>query len=53
MVGKHLKDLKVSKTPGPDGIHPRVLKELASVLAIPLAKIFQTSIDTGYVPQAC
>ena len=53
MVEKHLKDLKVSKTPGPDGIHPRVLKELASVLAIPLAKIFQTSIDTGYVPQAC
>jgi len=51
MVEKHLKDLKVSKTPGPDGIHPRVLKELASVLAIPLAKIFQTSIDTGHVPQ--
>ena len=51
MVEKHLKDLKVSKTPGPDGIHPPVLKELASVLAIPLAKIFQTSIDTGYVPQ--
>jgi len=47
MVEKHLKDLKICKTPGPGGIHPRVLKELASILAIPLAKIFQTPIDTG------
>jgi len=52
LVEKHLKDLKVSKTPGPDGIHPRVLKELASVLAIPLTKIFQSSLDTGSVPQS-
>ena len=27
LVEKLLKDLKVSKTPGPDGIHPIVLKE--------------------------
>ena len=52
LVEKHLKDIKVSKTPGPDGIHPRVLKELSSVLAIPLTKIFQSSLDTGSVPQS-
>ena len=32
-------------------VNLRKLKELASVLAIPFAKIFPTSIDTGHVPQ--
>ena len=33
MVEKLLMDLKASKSPGADGIHPRVLKELACELA--------------------
>ena len=35
---------------GPDGIHPRVLKELAGVLAKPLSIIYQQSWLAGEVP---
>jgi hypothetical protein len=35
-VEKKLKDLKISKSPGPDNFHPRVLRELSSVLSAPL-----------------
>ena len=36
--------------PGPDGIHPKALKELAEILARPLTIIFDISIQTGIVP---
>ncbi|CAM4607810.1 unnamed protein product [Lepidochelys kempii] len=35
---------------GPDKLHPRVLKELAAVIAEPLAIIFENSWRTGEVP---
>ena len=35
---------------GPDEIHPRLLKELNSVIAEPLAKLFQNSLVKGVVP---
>ena len=50
-VRKLLKQLDPSKAMGPDRMHPRVLQELGDVIAFPLTKIFQTSIDTGIVPQ--
>eukprot|EP00057_Strongylocentrotus_purpuratus_P009185 XP_011663659.1 PREDICTED: RNA-directed DNA polymerase from mobile element jockey-like [Strongylocentrotus purpuratus] len=49
-VLKKLKKLNPSKSPGPDGLHPRVLKEAAEVLAEPLAVIFNKSIQEGRVP---
>jgi len=50
VVEKILRELKVSKSPGPDGIYPRILKEFATELADPLAKIFKASIDSGQLP---
>ena len=45
-----LKSLKPSKSPGPDGIHPRVLRELADVIADPLKQIFDKSLSEGKLP---
>jgi len=40
MVEKLLLDLKPLKSPGHDGIHPKVLRELAAEVAAPLTAIF-------------
>jgi len=50
MVLKTLRKLKISKSSGPDGLHPRFLRELASSLCIPIAIIFRTSLETMEVP---
>ncbi|KAF4799462.1 RNA-directed DNA polymerase from mobile element jockey [Turdus rufiventris] len=40
----------VHKSMGPDGIHPRGMRELAGELVKPLSIIYQQSWDTGEVP---
>ncbi|CAJ0944424.1 unnamed protein product [Ranitomeya imitator] len=50
-VRRRLKITKIDKSPGPDGIHPRVLQELSTVIDRPLFLIFKDSIITGSVPQ--
>ena len=50
IVKKTLSKLKIGKSPGPDGIHPRVLKELLEVISLPLTIIFKTSIAHGKLP---
>ena len=49
-VEKLLKNLNPNKATGPDGISPRVLKEFASEIAPILTIIFQTSLDSGIIP---
>ncbi|KFW77280.1 RNA-directed DNA polymerase from mobile element jockey, partial [Manacus vitellinus] len=45
-----LSHLDTHKSMGPDGIHPRVIRELAEDLAKPLSIIYQQSWLTGEVP---
>lgn len=45
-----LKNLNVTKSPGPDNIHPRILHELREELAAPLTIIFNDSLDRLQVP---
>ena len=50
MVQKIIRDLNSNKSQRPVEIHPRLLKELSSVIAEPLAKLFQNSLVHGVVP---
>ena len=47
-----LKNLNPNKSPGPDAIHPRVLRELASELAYPLRLLLEKTLRDGKLPDA-
>ena len=49
-VLKFLLDINPNKSPGPDGIHPKALKETAAILAKPPTKICNASLQSGIVP---
>ncbi|KGL72726.1 RNA-directed DNA polymerase from mobile element jockey, partial [Tinamus guttatus] len=50
-VREHLRKLDSHKSMGPDGMHPRVLRELAEVIAKPLSIIFDRCQRMGEVPE--
>jgi len=50
-VRDRLSNLDAHKSIGADGIHPRVLRELADVVAEPLSIILERSHRTGEVPE--
>ena len=51
IVLNKLKNLKSSKSAGPDGLHPRVLREAAAQLCVPLTILFKRSLDEGLLPE--
>ncbi|XP_014792346.1 PREDICTED: RNA-directed DNA polymerase from mobile element jockey-like [Calidris pugnax] len=50
-VRDHLAKLDIHKSMGPDGMHPRVLRELVDVMSEPLSIILERSWRTGEVPE--
>ena len=51
IVYHKLINLKSSKSAGPDGIHPKVLKETAAQLCVPLTILFNRSLDEELLPE--
>ena len=49
-VQKRLSSLNPNKSCGPDGIPSRILKELADIIAGPIAALFNCSLQSGEVP---
>ena len=47
---ERLETLKLTKSPGPDMLHPRVLYEARQEIAYPLALIFNRSFDSKQLP---
>jgi hypothetical protein len=50
-INFELGKLNVNKSPGPDSIHPRILKELRHVICGSIKDIFDTSYNQGEIPE--
>ena len=48
---KLLQNLDVNKSFGPDGLHPKMLKELSATISKPITTIFNSSMCQGLVPK--
>ena len=50
LVAKKIKAMKDNKSPGVDGILPKLLMETVEQISIPLARVFNLSLKEGVVP---
>ena len=50
MVAKKIRDMKDKRSPGVDGIPPKLLLEIVEQISIPLATVFNLSLEEGVVP---
>ena len=50
IIAKKIKKMKDNKSPGVDGIPPKLLKEIVEQISTPLAKVFNLSLDEGIIP---
>ena len=51
MVLKALKDINANKSCGPDNLHPRLLLELADIIALQVTIIFNSTLKKGKLPK--
>ena len=51
LVRRKMAQLKPFSSAGPDGVHPRILRETTRSLAPYLAGLFRKSVDTGSLPR--
>ncbi len=49
VVQKEVEKLKKNKSPGPDNIYLRILKECREILSSPLTNVFRKSVDMSFV----
>ena len=49
-IKKKLDNFNPYKSPWPDELHPRILKELCNELSLPLSLIFSKSFSEGELP---
>ena len=49
-IVKETQKLKPNKSPGPDGIHPKLIRNLGETIAEPLALIFNKSLELKCIP---
>ena len=50
-VLKVIHSLKINKSPGIDGIHPRVIKEIADIISHPITMIYKRSVEESQLPR--
>ena len=50
MIAKKIKKMKDNKSPGVNGIPPKLLKEIVEQISTSLTKLFNLSLEEGIVP---
>ena len=50
MIAKKIKKMKDNKSPGVDGIPPKLLKEIVEQISTLLTKVFNFSLEEGIIP---
>ena len=50
-IKKILQKLQRNKSPGPDKLHPRIIKETGDMLLVPLKILFENSLQQGVIPE--
>ena len=52
IIQREIKAMKNGKSAGPDGIHPKVIKETSQEISVALSVIFTRSMEAGHLPTA-
>ena len=53
MVAMKIRDMKDNKSPGVDGIPPKLLLKIVEQISVPLATVFNLTLEEGIVPLKC